>query len=61
MRNLKLELEELEQRIAPGCLCGCHPAGGNNGYGNGGDDGVPGHSADNNAPNAGEKAADEVR
>jgi len=42
-------------------LCGCHPAGGNNGYGNGGDDGVPGHSADNNAPNAGEKAADVVR
>lgn len=34
---------------------------GNNGYGNGGEDGVPGNSADNPAPNAGEKADDVVR
>jgi hypothetical protein len=35
--------------------------GGNNGYGNGGQDGVPGGSADNDAPNAEEKEADVVR
>jgi hypothetical protein len=35
--------------------------GGNNGYGNGGHDGVPGKSADNDSPNADEKAADQVR
>jgi hypothetical protein len=63
--KILLNVEELEQRIAPGGVC--HDGGngggpqGNNGYGNGGDDGVPGNSADNNAPNADEKAADEVR
>ena len=35
--------------------------GGNNGYGNGGYDGVPGSSADNPSPSADEKAADVVR
>ena len=34
---------------------------GNNGFGNGGSDGVPGRSADNNAPNAGQKREDRVR
>jgi hypothetical protein len=34
---------------------------GNNGRGNGGLDGVPGKSGSNNSPNAGEKAADQVR
>ena len=34
---------------------------GNNGFGNGGFDGVPGRSADNNAPNAGQKREDRVR
>jgi hypothetical protein len=34
---------------------------GNNGFGNGGFDGVPGKSADNNAPNAGQKRDDRVR
>ena len=89
MKDLGLELEKLEPRIAPGLLdcvtitvpdlcppppsddCpppppdDCPPpedtSGGNNGYGNGGQDGVPGSSADNDAPNADEKAADEVR
>ena len=92
MKELNLELEKLEPRIAPGLLDGitdilcppppdycpppppedcpppppddCPPAdsvGGNNGYGNGGDDGVPGSSADNDSPNADEKEADVVR
>lgn len=44
----------------------CGPGGGfrmkgNNGFGNGGFDGVPGRSADNNAPNAGQKREDRVR
>lgn len=45
----------------------CSPGGsfggkqGNNGFGNGGFDGVPGRSADNNAPNAGQKREDRVR
>jgi hypothetical protein len=46
----------------------CKPGGGgwfgkkgNNGFGNGGFDGVPGRSADNNAPNAGQKREDRVR
>ena len=46
----------------------CKPGGGfgggkkgNNGFGNGGFDGVPGRSADNNAPNAGQKRQDRVR
>ena len=34
---------------------------GNNGYGNDGQDGVPGSSADNDSPNADEKEADQVR
>jgi len=100
MRELNLQVERLEQRIAPGLLdgvticvtlpstdctgstdtsSGCPPpsdscpppsdscpppsdtSGGNNGYGNGGYDGVPGSSADNGSPNADEKAADQVR
>jgi len=54
--KLELVIEHLEERIAPWVV-----NGGNNGFGNGGDDGVPGNSADNNSPNAGEKAADIVR
>lgn len=34
---------------------------GNNGFGNGGGDGVPGNSGNNPSPNAGQKAADEDR
>ncbi|MCK6451151.1 MAG: hypothetical protein L6R19_09905 [Alphaproteobacteria bacterium] len=34
---------------------------GNNGFGNGGGDGVPGNSGNNASPNAGQKSADEVR
>jgi hypothetical protein len=34
---------------------------GNNGFGNGGGDGVPGNSGTNNSPNAGQKKADRVR
>lgn len=69
--QLLLNVEGLEERIAPGVIgddggCGDDGGGnvkthGNNGYGNGGDDGVPGHSTSNNAPNSGEKAADVVR
>jgi len=36
-------------------------SGGNNGYGNGGFDGVPGNSTSNPSPSADEKAADVVR
>jgi len=35
--------------------------GGNNGYGNDGNDGVPGNSTDNDSPNSDEKEADVVR
>lgn len=34
---------------------------GNNGFGNGGGDGVPGNSGSNPSPNAAQKAADEER
>lgn len=34
---------------------------GNNGFGNGGGDGVPGASGSNNAPNASQKSVDVVR
>jgi len=34
---------------------------GNNGFGNGGGDGVPGRSGSNPSPNAGEKRNDQVR
>jgi hypothetical protein len=34
---------------------------GNNGFGNGGDDGVPGRSGDNRSPRASEKEADDDR
>ena len=102
MKELNLQVERLEQRIAPGLLTDCvtvptitlpgtdscppppsdscpppsdscpppsdscpppddTSSGGNNGYGNGGYDGVPGSSADNGSPNADEKAADQVR
>ena len=36
-------------------------ASGNNGFGNGGGDGVPGKSGTNSSPNAGQKSADVVR
>ena len=36
-------------------------AKGNNGFGNGGGDGVPGHSGTNPSPNAGQKSDDKVR
>jgi hypothetical protein len=46
--KLNLEIENLEQRIAPGgisccCTCDCDhdKEKGNNGFGNGGDDGSP--------------------
>ena len=58
--NKELIIEVLEERIAPG-VCGGPTPHGNNGFGNGGDDGVPGNSADNNAPNAQQKADDVVR
>jgi hypothetical protein len=38
--ELELVIEQLEERIAPGVVTG-HP---NNGFGNGGGDGIPGHS-----------------
>jgi hypothetical protein len=61
-----LNVEGLEERIAPGVIGGddggCNEKNhGNNGYGNGGDDGVPGNSTSNPAPNAAEKQADVVR
>ncbi|MHB1217766.1 MAG: hypothetical protein ACYC1L_06165 [Alphaproteobacteria bacterium] len=34
---------------------------GNNGFGNGGGDGVPGNSGNNRSPNAGQKGEDDVR
>jgi hypothetical protein len=34
---------------------------GNNGFGNGGNDGVPGNSGNNPSPQAGSKAADQTR
>lgn len=34
---------------------------GNNGFGNGGGDGVPGNSGNNNSPNAAQKRDDQVR
>jgi hypothetical protein len=34
---------------------------GNNGFGNGGNDGVPGTSGSNPSPNSGQKSEDEVR
>jgi hypothetical protein len=65
---MKLQIEKLEARIAPGGIPtdGCDggskdKAKGNNGYGNGGDDPAPGNSGTNSAPNAGEKLADVVR
>jgi hypothetical protein len=64
---MKLHIEKLEARIAPGGLPtdggdDCHDKQkGNNGYGNGGDEPAPGNSGTNSAPNAGEKLADVVR
>ena len=43
MKELKLAIEQLEERIAPGIVTG-HPQG-NNGWGNG-EDAAPGHSLD---------------
>ena len=57
--KIDLFVEHLEERIAPGLLGDSDQ--GNNGFGNGGLDGVPGSSADNDSPNAAEKAADIVR
>lgn len=64
--KLNLEIERLEQRIAPGgistaCGCECGSKGekqkGNNGFGNGGDDPCPGGSCKTGA----DKLADVVR
>jgi hypothetical protein len=61
-QKIDLFVDQLEERIAPGVICDHGDHGhGNNGFGNGGDDGVPGRSADNDSPNAAEKAADVVR
>jgi hypothetical protein len=54
----------LDRSVEPAfARCGGGGGGfkGNNGFGNGGFDGVPGRSADNNAPNAGQKRQDRVR
>jgi hypothetical protein len=62
--SMKLNIEKLEARIAPGgCSCDCdhEKAKGNNGFGNGGDDPAPGNSGTNGAPNADQKLADVVR
>jgi len=61
MERLKIDLfvEHLEERIAPGLLGDSDQ--GNNGFGNGGFDGVPGSSGDNNSPNAIDKELDIVR
>ncbi len=72
-----LSVEELDHRIAPTLsdlsavsltvpTIDCPPpptdtSGGNNGYGNGGFDGVPGGSASNPSPTSDEKALDVVR
>ena len=61
---MKLNIEKLEARIAPGgCSCDCdhEKQKGNNGFGNGGDDPAPGNSGTNGAPNADQKLADVVR
>jgi len=63
---MKLQIESLEARIAPGgittCTCDCDTKQkGNNGFGNGGDDPAPGNSGTNGAPNADQKLADVVR
>ena len=68
---MKLTIEKLEARIAPGGVtppdgCGCDCGSkekqkGNNGFGNGGDDPAPGNSGTNGAPNADQKLADVVR
>jgi hypothetical protein len=44
--KLELVIEPLEERIAPHEIVGQ----GNNGWGNGGEDGVPGRSGDSNSP-----------
>jgi hypothetical protein len=46
---------------ASGTGGGSIPRQGNNGFGNGGGDGVPGRSGDNKSPNAGEKRSDHDR
>jgi hypothetical protein len=64
---MKLSIERLEARIAPGgitdpCDGGSkEKAKGNNGFGNGGDDPAPGNSGTNAAPSADQKLADVVR
>jgi len=65
---MKLSIERLEARIAPGGISydgGCdgskEKAKGNNGFGNGGDDPAPGNSGTNAAPSADQKLADVVR
>jgi len=55
--KLELVIEQLEERIAPGSFFDS----GNNGYGNGGIDGVPGGSGDSNSPNTLEFNLDVVR
>lgn len=56
-----LEKEELLQIAGGGDTSQNSCKKGNNGFGNGGDDGVPGTSGDNPAPNADQKADDVVR
>jgi hypothetical protein len=65
---MKLDIERLEARIAPGgvptggcCDCDHDKDKGNNGFGNGGDDPAPGNSGTNGSPNADQKLADIVR
>jgi len=65
---MKLTIETLEARIAPGGITdGCDGGSkgskekGNNGFGNGGDDPAPGNSGTNAAPSADQKLADVVR
>ena len=64
---MKLTIETLEARIAPGGITdGCDGSKGskekgNNGFGNGGDDPAPGNSGTNAAPSADQKLADVVR
>ena len=57
---IKLVLDRSVQPAFGSCGGGMGSKG-NNGFGNGGFDGVPGKSADNNAPNAGQKREDRVR
>ena len=58
---ITLMLAASERNFATAASGGSVSLKGNNGFGNGGGDGVPGKSGSNKSPNAGEKAADKVR